>query len=69
MRNRITKAQYQNIIDVVTKHTGLTPYPEQLKAAKRILEENIVEMKTGEGKSLVVMLATSMLALSGRNAT
>ena len=54
------------IIQLVKEHTGLTAYKEQKKAAKQIFKGNIVDMKTGEGKSLVVLISLLMAAREGR---
>lgn len=54
------------IIGLVKEHTGLTAYKEQKKAAKEIFKGNIVDMKTGEGKSLVVLISLLMAAREGR---
>jgi len=45
---------------------GLTPFPVQLMGAAAILDEMIAEMKTGEGKTLVIALAAAMAAREGR---
>lgn len=44
---------------------GLQPYPVQVAAARLMLGGALVEMATGEGKSLVVALATAVAALKG----
>lgn len=43
---------------------GLKPYPVQLAGASLLLEGKLVEMQTGEGKTLVVALASTLAALS-----
>lgn len=45
---------------------GLKPYPTQLQAARALLRGELVEMATGEGKTLAVGLAAACGALAGR---
>lgn len=45
---------------------GLDAYPVQLIAALRLYEGNIIEMKTGEGKTLVAILASLLHSLNRR---
>ena len=45
---------------------GVTPYPTQLRAARALLRGELVEMATGEGKTLAVGLAAACGALAGR---
>lgn len=45
---------------------GLDPFPVQYAAALEIINEKIVEMKTGEGKTLVAVLAGTVLGLNKR---
>ena len=47
------------------QHLGLRPYPVQSAAALALIEGSIVEMATGEGKTLTLAMAASALALSG----
>lgn len=54
------------IAKLAEEHTGLSPYKEQVKAAKELVKGNIVDMKTGEGKSLAVLLALLMALRNGR---
>lgn len=44
---------------------GLEAYPEQLMGAQGLLDGYIVEMKTGEGKTLTAALAASVKAAEG----
>jgi preprotein translocase subunit SecA len=44
---------------------GLTPYPTQLQAAWWMLDGQLVEMATGEGKTLATALAAAVAALAG----
>jgi preprotein translocase subunit SecA len=45
---------------------GLSPYASQLEAARALLRGQLVEMATGEGKTLAVGLAAACGALAGR---
>ena len=45
--------------------TGLTPHPTQYRAASALLQRKLVEMATGEGKTLAVFLAAASAALAG----
>jgi len=44
----------------------LTPFDEQMACAHALLSGAVVEMETGEGKTLAAFLAASVFALSGR---
>lgn len=48
--------------ELARRHTGLTPYPVQYAAARGLLERRLVEMPTGEGKTLVLALAATIAA-------
>jgi preprotein translocase subunit SecA len=48
------------------KALGLIPYEEQIQAAKALFEGKVIEMKTGEGKTLVAVFAAYLYAKSGR---
>ncbi len=48
------------------RRLGLDPFPVQIAAAAAILEGCLVEMATGEGKTLVAALAAVPLAWQGR---
>lgn len=48
------------------KLLGLTPYDEQLEAAAELVKGKIIEMKTGEGKTLSAVFAACYVALSGK---
>ena len=45
---------------------GLTPYREQLAAAAALISGHVVEMATGEGKTIAAALPAALQALSGR---
>ena len=46
-----------------TRAVGMTPYDVQIAAGLAMIEKNIVEMATGEGKTLVATLPASYFAL------
>lgn len=54
------------IKEMIQIATGLAPYKEQEKAAKLLYKGNIVDMKTGEGKTLVIFMAVLMAVRDGR---
>ncbi len=51
-----------------TRHLGLTHYDVQLLGGRAMTEGRIVEMRTGEGKTLTATLPLFMHALTGRGA-
>ncbi|GAA4401034.1 accessory Sec system translocase SecA2 [Tsukamurella soli] len=53
--------------EVADRSLGLRPFDVQLQGADRILEGDVVEMATGEGKTLVGAIAAAGMALSGRS--
>ncbi|HEX2547948.1 MAG TPA: DEAD/DEAH box helicase [Ramlibacter sp.] len=44
---------------------GLRPYWQQLMAARALLDQRLVEMDTGEGKTVAIALAAAVAALAG----
>lgn len=52
--------------EVARRRLGLDPFDEQLLAAATMLRGGVVDMATGEGKTLVGFLAASGLASLGR---
>ncbi|MGA9871381.1 MAG: accessory Sec system translocase SecA2 [Rhodococcus sp. (in: high G+C Gram-positive bacteria)] len=50
-----------------TRSLGMTPFDVQLLAALRMLEGDVVEMATGEGKTLAGALAAAGYVLSGHH--
>lgn len=48
------------------RHLGLLPYPAQYAAAASLTRCEIVQMNTGEGKSLTAVLPACRMALDGR---
>ncbi|MFK7963017.1 MAG: hypothetical protein AB8C46_03525 [Burkholderiaceae bacterium] len=53
------------IAELMFRELGLRPYPQQVVAAWHLLNGTLVEMQTGEGKSLAAGLAATMAACSG----
>jgi preprotein translocase subunit SecA len=47
------------------RRLGLAPFETQIMAARAMLENRLVEMATGEGKTLAVAMAAAMGALAG----
>lgn len=43
---------------------GLSPYPEQLQGASALFDGYLAEMATGEGKSLSIALAATLMAIT-----
>ena len=52
--------------EVAFRTTGLRAYPEQLFGALALTKGAVAELATGEGKTLVAMLAAFLFALEGR---
>lgn len=53
------------VADTCRRVTGLSPFRSQLLGALLIYRGHVAEMATGEGKTLTVMLAAALRALSG----
>ncbi len=53
--------------ETADRSLGLRPFDVQLQGADRLLEGDVVEMATGEGKTLVGAIAAAGMALSGRS--
>lgn len=51
--------------EVSTRTLGLTPHPVQLEGVRVLLDGKLLEMATGEGKTLVAGLAAAAAALCG----
>ncbi len=54
------------MLESVQKHLGITPRAVQLTAAALLERRTIVEMETGEGKSLTVAMAAIAMATRGQ---
>lgn len=53
------------IVENAVRTTGLQAYPEQICAALGLLDRSLMEMATGEGKTLTLGLATVLAAWKG----
>jgi preprotein translocase subunit SecA len=47
------------------RQLGVVPFATQILAARALLDDNLVEMATGEGKTLAVAIAAAVAALAG----
>jgi preprotein translocase subunit SecA len=54
------------IVEVAHRTLGLQPYPVQVMGAMALYQGNLVEMATGEGKSLTACLPAVLAAWTGR---
>jgi len=52
------------IVQVIESVLGYRPYPMQLSAAYELLQDRVVEMATGEGKSLAILIAAVTAAMA-----
>ena len=52
--------------EVAHRAIGMRPFDVQVMAGAALAQGRLVEMQTGEGKTLAAVLATALLALSGR---
>ncbi len=59
------EAVFARCYKAVEKTLGITPFDEQLSAAISLYEGNMVQMQTGEGKTLSAVFAACMEALNG----
>ncbi|RNE49111.1 accessory Sec system translocase SecA2 [Corynebacterium alimapuense] len=60
-------AEFLAVLGVISERTlGLSPYPVQSQAVLRLLEGDVIQMATGEGKTLVGSMAAAGFALMGR---
>lgn len=61
------KSEFLAILSVASQRTlGLTPFNVQSQAVLRMLEGDVIQMATGEGKTLVGAMAATGFALTGR---
>lgn len=56
---------WTKLIDTAQKTLGYTPYKEQIQGAKALSQGKLIEMKTGEGKTLTAVFPAAIHALSG----
>lgn len=54
------------LAELAHRTLGLDPFPVQLQGATALLDGTVIEMATGEGKTLVGALAAARFALTGR---
>ena len=54
------------VAELARRHLHLRPYPVQLMGALGLARARLVEMATGEGKTLTIGLAASLMAWRGR---
>ncbi|SDS08785.1 accessory Sec system translocase SecA2 [Corynebacterium timonense] len=61
------KAAFLGILSVASTRTlGMTPYEVQSQAVLRMLEGDVIQMATGEGKTLVGAMTATGYALTGK---
>ena len=60
-------AEFLAILSIAATRTlGMTPFPVQLRAVLRLLEGDVIQMATGEGKTLVGAMANTGFGLMGK---
>ena len=60
-------ADFLAILSIAATRTlGMTPFPVQLQAVLRLLEGDVIQMATGEGKTLVGAMANTGFGLMGK---
>jgi preprotein translocase subunit SecA len=64
MADELMAAAFALFSEISRRHTGQRPYATQLLAARAMLKRNLVEMATGEGKTLAAALAAATAALA-----
>jgi preprotein translocase subunit SecA len=57
---------YALVAEAFKRTLGLEPYEVQLLAALALLERNVIEMQTGEGKTVSIVFAACLQALTGK---
>lgn len=61
------KAEFLAVLTVASARTlGMTPFEVQNQAVLRLLEGDVIQMATGEGKTLVGAMAATGFALTGK---
>lgn len=61
------KAEFLALLTVASQRTlGMTPFNMQNQAVLRLLEGDVIQMATGEGKTLVGAMAATGFALTGK---
>lgn len=64
--SRLFRAALPVVVELAYRTTGLRAYPVQLMGALGIAEGRLVEMATGEGKTLTIGLAAAISGWQGR---
>jgi len=64
MADDLLAAAFALFSEISRRETGQRPYPEQMIAARAMLGRRLVEMATGEGKTLAAALAAATAALA-----
>jgi preprotein translocase subunit SecA len=64
MADDLIAAAFALFSEISRRQTGRRPYPTQLIAAREMLGRRLVEMATGEGKTLAAALAAATAALA-----
>lgn len=60
-------AEFLAVLAIASERTlGLTPFPVQSQAVLRLLEGDVIQMATGEGKTLVGAMASTGFGLMGK---
>lgn len=62
--DRVLQRAFALIAELAHRHAGLRPYRGQLLAARAMLDRRLVEMPTGEGKTLAAAIAAAAAALA-----
>lgn len=62
------QAKFLAVLSLASSRTlNLTPFPVQLQAVLRLLDGDVIQMATGEGKTLVGAMAATGYALMGKS--
>lgn len=65
-QNQYLVETFAIISEAFQRKMGISVYPEQLIAAAAMADRNIVEMQTGEGKTIAAVFTASLEAVSGK---
>lgn len=58
-----------SIVEMVNRTYGITVYDEQILGALSLIDGKLIEMKTGEGKTIVAIIASAFLTKRNRKVT
>jgi preprotein translocase subunit SecA len=64
--DRLLPETFALVLQAVRRALGLTPHLNQLLAAAAMAREDIIELSTGEGKTLAAVFTAALKALSGK---